>query len=117
MKPAVRPIGSLLAISCLASFIVGSETNRDTGTIAGAGAGALTGQAIGRNTTGTLIGAGVGAAAGYLIGNEMDRRQARDRRREAAPPIELQPLAGTTWTLAGITPESARTFSSMVIDF
>lgn len=110
-------IQSFLLILCTTLLAGGCETSRGTGTLAGAGVGALMGQAIGRNTTGTLIGAGVGAAGGYVIGNEMDRRQSRDRRRAAPPAKELQPLGGTTWTLVSITPESARSFSTMVIDF
>jgi hypothetical protein len=109
-------VSFLMMLSVLLCF-PGCETNRGTGTLAGAGVGALIGQAAGRNTTSTLIGAGVGAAGGYIIGNEMDRRQTRDRRRQTAPPNELQPLAGTTWTLVNITPESARNFASMIIDF
>lgn len=37
-----------------------------TGTVIGAGAGALIGSASGHAGTGALIGAGVGAAGGYL---------------------------------------------------
>lgn len=108
---------TIVALLCASMLSAGCETNRGTGTLAGAGVGALMGQAIGGNTAGTLIGTGVGAAGGFVIGNEMDRRQTRDRRRQAAPANELQPLAGTTWTLTGVTPESARNFSAMVIDF
>ena len=39
----------------------------------GAAAGAIAGQAIGRNTEGTLIGAAVGGVLGYIVGNEMDK--------------------------------------------
>jgi hypothetical protein len=85
----------------------------------GAGVGALIGQSAGRSTSATLIGAGVGAAGGYIIGNEVDHDQARQRARQGqpVPMCELQPLAGTTWNLVSITPESARTFASMIIDF
>jgi hypothetical protein len=59
-------------------FAAGCETSAQSGTLIGAGAGALAGQAIGRNTTGTLIGAGVGAAGGYIVGNEMDKKKAKE---------------------------------------
>lgn len=97
----------------------GCQSGRGTGTLAGAGMGALVGQLAGGTATSTLIGAGVGAAGGYIIGNEVDRRQARQRTAQAAPtPVnELQPLAGTNWTLTSITPESARNFTSMIIEF
>jgi hypothetical protein len=98
-------------------MLAACESGRGTGTLAGAGIGALIGQAAGGNTQATLIGAGVGAAGGYIIGNEADRARAREQQRRAAPPAELQPLGGTSWTLVSITPESARNFSSMVIDF
>jgi hypothetical protein len=112
-------------IACSASLLglffsaTGCQSGRGTGTLAGAGVGALIGQLAGGTATSTLIGAGVGAAGGYIIGNEADRRQARQRTAAAAPtPVnELQPLAGTNWTLTSITPESSRNFSAMVIEF
>src|SRR5262245_25368364 len=113
ITPTVRSLLIMLSIG----FLTGCETSHQTGMLAGAGIGALMGQAIGGNRAGTLIGAGVGAAGGYPIGNEMDRRQVRDRQRQAAPLNELQPLAGTTWTLVSITPERNRSFAAMVIDF
>jgi hypothetical protein len=60
-----------------------------------------------------ILGAGIGAAGGYILGNESDKSRAS----RSTTPADLEPLAGTTWTLASITPESARTFSSMIIDF
>ena len=61
----------------LVAYMTGCATKAQSGAALGAGAGALTGQAIGRNTEGTLIGAGVGAIGGYIIGNEMDKSDAR----------------------------------------
>lgn len=106
---------TLILVICITFAPLGCKSDKGTGTLAGAGAGALIGQAIGRNTEGTLIGAGVGAGVGYLIGNEMDKKKAREKKE--AEQRELQPLAGTTWQLTSITPESARTFASMVIEF
>jgi outer membrane protein OmpA-like peptidoglycan-associated protein len=55
------------------------ESKTKTGVLAGAAAGAVLGQAIGRNTEGTLIGAAAGAALGGLAGNRigayMDRQE------------------------------------------
>ena len=47
------------------------EGKTKTGVLAGAGIGAIAGQAIGRNTKGTLIGAAVGAAVGGIAGNRI----------------------------------------------
>jgi outer membrane lipoprotein SlyB len=75
----------LIAISMVAvlalglGFVVGCESNAQTGALVGAGGGALAGQAIGRNTTGTLIGTAVGAGAGYVIGNEGDKKKAQSQ--------------------------------------
>jgi uncharacterized protein YcfJ len=55
----------------------GCDNSAQSGTLIGAGVGALAGQAIGGNTKGTLIGAGVGAMSGYMIGNEKDKREGR----------------------------------------
>jgi uncharacterized protein YcfJ len=59
-------------------LIVGCESDAQTGALLGAGAGALAGQAIGRNTQSTVIGTAVGAGAGYVIGNETDKSKAKD---------------------------------------
>ena len=47
--------------------------NTQKGALGGAAAGALAGQAIGRDTESTLIGAGVGALIGALAGNAVDQ--------------------------------------------
>jgi uncharacterized protein YcfJ len=44
------------------------EQRAGTGALIGAGAGALAGQAIGRNTKSTVIGAGAGALLGAVVG-------------------------------------------------
>lgn len=119
MNSLLRSLSSLALMVVTALAAVGCESSRGTGTLAGAGMGALIGQASGRTATSTVIGAGIGAAGGYIIGNEVDRRQASERaaRNVPTPPNELAPLAGTSWTLTSITPESARTFSAMLIEF
>ena len=78
-----RIAGGLILFG-LVAYMAGCETKSQTGAAVGAGAGALTGQAIGRNTEGTLIGAGVGAVGGYIIGNEMDKSDERARQAKDA---------------------------------
>ena len=62
--------------------------NAQVGAGAGAGIGALAGQAIGHNTSSTLIGAGVGAGAGYVVGNEIDKQKAEDDRQRMQREID-----------------------------
>ncbi len=61
--------------------------NTQKGALAGAGLGALAGQAIGRDTESTLLGAGVGAFMGAVVGNGMDQdaQRYRDSQRNYAP--------------------------------
>lgn len=49
------------------------------GAIGGAGAGAIIGQAVGRNTEGTLIVTAAGGLIGYIFGNEADKRDQINR--------------------------------------
>lgn len=53
--------------------------NTQKGALIGAGAGALLGQAIGRNSGGTLLGAGIGTLVGAIIGNAEDQGYAAAR--------------------------------------
>jgi hypothetical protein len=112
-------MASLAAVLGVTVSLAGCQSGRGTGTLAGAGMGALVGQLAGGTATSTLIGAGIGAAGGYIIGNEVDRRQVNQRAAQSVPtPVnELQPLAGTNWMLVSVNPESARTFASMIIEF
>jgi len=59
------------------TFVVGCESDAQTGALIGTAAGAGAGQAIGHDTESTLIGAGVGAAGGYMIGNEQDKKKTK----------------------------------------
>ena len=69
-------------------LIGGCKDSAQSGTLIGAGGGALAGQAIGGNTKGTLIGAGIGALGGYIVGNEMDKdRQKKQQQQQANSPV------------------------------
>ena len=62
---------SVLLVSC--AYYPPDRYNTQRGAAIGAGAGALLGQAIGRNTEGTLIGLAAGTIVGALVGNAMDQ--------------------------------------------
>lgn len=72
-------------------FLGGCEKKWQTGTLAGAGAGALIGQAAGGNTQATLIGAGVGALAGGIVGGVMDKND--EKKADEAKKTTPQPAA------------------------
>ena len=61
-------------------FVLGCESDAQTGALLGTGVGALAGQAIGGDTKSTLIGAAVGAGAGYMVGSEQDKKKAAAER-------------------------------------
>ena len=64
-----------LALLTSCAGVYPDRYNTQRGAAIGAGAGALFGQAIGRNTEGTLIGAGVGTLLGAILGNAVDQQQ------------------------------------------
>lgn len=68
------------------STLLGCATNEQSGTLVGAGAGALAGYAIAPHSVlGPVIGAGAGALVGNQVGRNVDRdqyyRHHRDNRR------------------------------------
>jgi outer membrane lipoprotein SlyB len=65
------------AVSLGLLFVVGCESDAQTGALIGTAVGAGAGQAIGGDTESTLIGAGVGAVGGYIIGNEQDKKKTK----------------------------------------
>ena len=74
---------ALLGLGLSVFIAVGCQTEGQTGSLIGAGVGALAGQAIGGNTKSTLIGAGAGAAAGYIAGDQHQKAKERHRADEA----------------------------------
>ncbi len=72
---------TLIVVMVLGStFIVGCQSDAQTGSAIGALAGAGIGQLAGGDTEATLIGAAVGGTAGYLLGNESDKQKAQAER-------------------------------------
>ena len=84
MKKAEHGILLMLALAFMISCAGRHHDrfNTQRGALIGAGAGALTGNLIGRDTKGTLIGAGVGTLVGAIVGNAVD--QEHQIAREAA---------------------------------
>ncbi len=76
MFKSLITILTVAALSIGLAFLVGCESDAQTGALIGTAIGAGVGQAIGGDTEGTLIGAGVGAAGGYMIGSEGDKKKA-----------------------------------------
>jgi len=76
MAKGLVTIMLVVAVSLGLAFVVGCESDAQTGALIGTAIGAGVGQAIGGDTEGTLIGAGVGAAGGYMIGSESDKKKA-----------------------------------------
>ena len=66
----------VFAVSLSLVFVVGCESDAQTGALLGAGLGAGVGALAGGDTEGTLIGAAVGGGAGYMLGNEGDKQKA-----------------------------------------
>lgn len=62
-------------LSVALAFVVGCESDAQTGTAIGALAGAGIGALAGGDTEATLIGAAVGGGAGYILGNEGDKKK------------------------------------------
>jgi len=78
----------LMAASVSIGLLGACDNSAKSGTLIGAGGGALAGQAIGGNTEGTLIGAGIGALGGYIVGSEMDKdRERKQAQQQANNPV------------------------------
>lgn len=73
----------IIAASLTALALAGCETSEQqqragTGALIGAGAGALAGQAIGRDTRSTIVGAGAGALLGAAVGTATTPRRGEE---------------------------------------
>jgi len=104
----------VLVVYVCASIITigGCQTKTQTGTLAGAGIGAIAGQLIGGDSKATLIGAGIGAGAGYLIGNSQDKKAAKTH--DMSQPT---PLTGTSWKVVNLVKKDMPEYTSIIIEF
>jgi len=72
----------VIAFGLSTIFLVGCESDAQTGalvgTAAGAGVGAIIGHQSGHTGGGALIGGAAGAAGGYLLGNEGDKKKEKE---------------------------------------
>lgn len=66
-----------VAVGLGLAFVVGCESDAQTGALIGTAVGAGAGQAIGGDTESTLIGAGAGAVGGFIIGSEQDKKKTK----------------------------------------
>jgi uncharacterized protein YcfJ len=86
MAKNLMTIITAVAVSLSSVFVVGCESDAQTGAalggLGGAGIGAIVGHQQGKGTEGSLIGGAVGAGAGYLLGNEQDKKKAQAERAE-----------------------------------
>jgi hypothetical protein len=80
MAKGLITILTAVVMSAGLAFVVGCESDAQTGSAIGALAGAGIGQLAGGNTESTLIGAAVGGGAGYMIGNEQDKKKSQAER-------------------------------------
>lgn len=65
----------VVAVSLGLTFVVGCESDAQTGALIGSLAGAGIGQAAGGDTESTLLGAAIGGGAGYLLGSGQDSKK------------------------------------------
>ena len=105
--------GVLAVYICATIMIVGGcQTRTQTGTLAGAGIGAMAGQLIGGDTKSTLIGAAIGTGAGYLIGNSQDKKAAKTH--DMSQPT---PLTGTKWKVVNLVKADAPAYTAIFVEF
>ena len=107
-------ITGVLTVYICATIITagGCQTRTQTGTLAGAGIGALAGQVIGGSTKATLIGAAIGTGAGYLIGNSQDKKAAKTY--DMSQPT---PLTGTSWKVISLVKKDMPEYKSILVEF
>jgi len=105
-------ITGILAVICATVLIGGCQTRTQTGTLAGAGIGAMAGQLIGGNTKATMIGAAIGTGAGYLIGNAQDKKAAKTH--DMSQPT---PLTGTKWKVISLVKADTPAYTAIFVEF
>jgi hypothetical protein len=79
-----------LILTMVGVFVVGCETQGQSGALIGSGIGAGVGALAGRSTEATLIGGAVGGGAGYIVGNEGDKKQQQQQQQQ------MQQMQGET---------------------
>jgi hypothetical protein len=101
------PLLSILLFSC--AHYPPDRYNTQHGALIGAGAGALLGQAIGRNTQGTLIGLAAGTILGALVGNAIDQdyQAARDAAAYGKPVIYYDKNGSAVEAIPGAADEKS----------
>jgi surface antigen len=80
METKMKTILIAIITSLALTFVVGCQSDAQTGALIGAVAGAGIGQLAGGSTEATLIGAAIGSGAGYILGNEGDKQKAQAER-------------------------------------
>lgn len=80
----------IVVIATGSAFIVGCETQGQSGALIGSGIGAGVGALAGGSTESTLIGAAVGGGAGYIVGNEGDKKQQKQEMQQMRQDMNTQ---------------------------
>ncbi len=94
-----------LVVAALLTACATMDTNKAAiGGVGGAAAGAVLGQAIGRDTKATLLGAAIGGVLGYIVGNEMDKY---DHQQLTAAYDRSPSYKTTTW----VNPDTGKSYS------
>lgn len=140
IRSTAQSTALLMALIALSVGVAGCETDAQSGSLIGAGIGALAGQAIGNDTTGTLIGTAVGGVTGYAVGNERDKSKAKKQRQaenrydpraarrsndryddgattSQRAPSSHNPLAGTRWRVVSLVWPDAPQFDDLQVQF
>lgn len=112
---SILVLGALILVSIAAG---GCQTGKGTGTLAGAGVGALIGQAVGGNTQATLIGGAIGAGVGYVIGDQVDQKKAEEMSKSGDTHNEVAPLGGTRWKLVSVNArQPVKPYLTKIVEF
>lgn len=106
---------SVVILMLISAFVItGCESKKQSGTLAGAGIGALIGQAAGGDTKATVIGAAVGAGVGRLAGKSQDKKAAEE---EEKAKMQATALTGSKWRIFSVTADNKPDFDSLTVTF